>query len=94
MQQYLDMIIKSTMPQLHKDLIVGTMLGDSSIKIGKTGARGRAQRAPTLAQTPPLRGGSLLYTLVKARLTKNICTTFLVLCLYIVLNLNQQSEYI
>lgn len=38
MQQYLDMIIKSTMPQLHKDLIVGTMLGDSSIKIGKTGA--------------------------------------------------------
>jgi hypothetical protein len=38
MQQYLDMIIKSTMPQLHKDLIVGTILGDSSIKIGKTGA--------------------------------------------------------
>lgn len=38
MQQNLDMIIKSTIPQLHKDLIIGTMLGDSSIKEGKTGA--------------------------------------------------------
>lgn len=38
MQQYLDMITRSTIPQLHKDLIIGTMLGDSSIKEGKTGA--------------------------------------------------------
>jgi hypothetical protein len=36
----------------------------------------------------------LLCALTKDRLTKNICTTFLVLCPYIVLNLNRQSELI
>jgi hypothetical protein len=35
MQKYLEMIKKSQMPQLHKDLIVGTILGDSGIRITK-----------------------------------------------------------
>jgi hypothetical protein len=38
MKYHLEMIKNSTMPQLHKDLIIGTILGDSSLKAGKTGA--------------------------------------------------------